>query len=233
METKKAIMAIGGHIGDMELTTGGVLATMAAEGHRIVTVALTPGEKGNPAHLTVAQYREQKIREAQDFAKMLGGEAVVFDTPDGELAVTEEAKFALCDVIRAHKPDVLLTHWRNSMHKDHEATHQIVRDAQFYAALPGFERALPAHYAAGPYYAENWEDPIGFRPYLYMKVSDEGFALWEQAISLHWFTVHSTSFEYKKYYTHLMSVRGIEARTARAQAFDVDELAKRVIKDSF
>jgi hypothetical protein len=119
------------------------------------------------------------------------------------------------------------------MHKDHEATHLIVKDAQFYAALPGFERALPAHFAAGPYYAENWEDPIGFRPYLYMKVSDEGFALWERAISLHWFTVHSTSFEYKKYYTHLMSVRGIEARADRAQAFDVDELAKRVVKDSF
>lgn len=233
MEQQKVIMAIGGHIGDMELSTGGVLATMATQGHKIVTVALTPGEKGNPPHMTVAQYREQKIREAKEFAGMLGGESVVFDTPDGELQATEQAKFALCDIIRAYKPDVLLTHWKFSMHKDHEATYLIVKDAQFYAGLPGFERRLPAHYAAGPYYAENWEDPVGFHPYVYVEVSDEGFELWDKAISRHWFTVHSTSFEYKKYYTHLMSVRGIEARMARAQAFDVEELSKRVVKASF
>jgi len=230
---KKTIMAIGGHIGDMELTTGGVLATLALQGHKIVTVAMTAGEKGNPAHQTIADYRGQKIREAQGFAEMLGGSAVVFDTPDGELLDSEDNKFALADLIRGVKPNVLLTHWKNSMHKDHEATHRIVRDAQFYAALPGFVRALPAHFAAGPWYAENWEDPIGFRPYRYVKVSEEGFALWERAISLHWFTVHSTSFAYKDYYTHLMHVRGIEARKTMAQAFDCDELARKVIAEGF
>lgn len=230
---KKTIMAIGGHIGDMELTTGGVLATMALEGHSIITVALTPGEKGNPPHLSVADYRKQKIEEAHAFADMLGGRAVVMDTPDGELADDEDNRYRLCDLIREHKPSVLLTHWKNSMHKDHETTHRIVRDAQFYAALPAFERTLPAHYAAGPWFAENWEDPIGFRPYRYVEVSEEGFALWEKAISLHWFTVHSTSFAYKEYYTHLMRVRGIEARKSRAQAFDCDEIAKRLVTNGF
>ncbi len=226
-------MAIGGHIGDMELTAGGVLATLALQGNRIVTVALTGGEKGNPPGQTVAEYREQKVREAHGFAEMLGGTAVVFDTPDGELLDDETNKFALADLIREYKPNVLLTHWKNSMHKDHEATHRIVRDAQFYAALPGFVRDLPAHFAAGPWYAENWEDPIGFHHYKFVTVSEEGFALWERAISLHWFTVHSTSFSYKEYYTHLMSVRGIEARKTRAQAFDCDELSKRVISEGF
>ena len=39
------ILAIGAHIGDMELTCGGVLATHALKGDKIVTVALTAGEK--------------------------------------------------------------------------------------------------------------------------------------------------------------------------------------------
>lgn len=30
MENKKVIMAVGGHVGDMELTAGGVLATNGA-----------------------------------------------------------------------------------------------------------------------------------------------------------------------------------------------------------
>lgn len=52
MDDQRVIMAIGGHIGDMELTAGGTLATMALEGHKIITVALTAGERGNPPHLT-------------------------------------------------------------------------------------------------------------------------------------------------------------------------------------
>jgi LmbE family N-acetylglucosaminyl deacetylase len=233
MQKTKTIMAVGGHIGDMELTTGGVLATLAAAGHKIVTVALTGGEKGNPPDQTVAEYRAQKVREAAEFAALLGGESVVLDIPDGTLEVTEAVKFAVCDLIRRHRPDALLTHWPRSIHKDHEATSLIVRDAQFYAALPGFERALPAHFAAGPYYAENWEDPEGFRPHTYIAVSQEGFALWEKAISRHWFAVHSPSFEYMKYYAALMTVRGIEARCGRAQAFALEETARKAVKSEF
>ncbi len=233
MEQKKCVMAIGGHIGDMELTTGGVLATLALKGWKVVTVALTGGEKGNPPHMSVADYRKQKEQEAEAFARDLGGEAVVFPVADGALEVNEENKFALCDIIRKYKPDVLLTHWKNSMHKDHEATYQIVRDAQFYAALPGFERELPPHFAAGPYYAENWEDPEGFQPYVYLEVSDEGYDLWCKAIDHHWFTSHSTSFEYQKYYKALMTVRGVLARKNRAQAFNQDEYTKRLVKTEF
>lgn len=56
-------MAIGGHIGDMELTAGGTLATMALEGHRIITVALTAGEKGNPPHLPIKRIVFKKSRK--------------------------------------------------------------------------------------------------------------------------------------------------------------------------
>lgn len=227
------IMAIGAHVGDMELTAGGVLASRSLAGDSIVTVALTAGEKGNPPTMSVAEYREQKTREAIEFAQMLGGTAIVFPYADGELPVTDEAACALCDLIRRHSPGVLITHWRGSIHKDHTATHDIVERAQYYAGVPGFERSEPAHFAAGPYYAENWEDPTGFVPTVYVQVSEEGFSLWREAIARHWFTMHSTSFEYREYYTHLMSVRGIEARSKYAQAFDVPPLSKRRVVEAF
>lgn len=230
---KKVIMAIGGHIGDAELTCGGVLASMALQGHKIITVALTGGERGNPPHMTVAQYREQKIQEAEKFARLLNGEAIVLQYADGELPDNETVRFELCDIIRKYKPNVLLTHWKNSIHKDHMLTHKIVKDAQFYAGLPGIERELPAHFAAGPYYAENWEDATDFTPYAYVKVTEEGYELWKKAIQLHWFTVNSTSFSYMDYYAHLMIVRGHLARTKYAQAFAVDEEAKKVIWEGF
>lgn len=225
-------MAIGGHVGDMELTAGGVLASQSLKGDRIITVALTGGERGNPPHLSVAEYREQKVREAKAFAEMLGGEAIVLDYADGELPVNETVKFQVADLIRQYKPDVLITHWKNSMHKDHANTHLIVKDAQFYAGLPSIERELPAHYAAGPYYAENWEDDIEFNPYVYVEVTPEGFELWQKAIEFHWFVTGSKSFKYKEYYEHLKAARGKIARRQYAEAFEVDPMAKRVIRDS-
>ena len=228
----KTIMAIGAHIGDMELTAGGVLASMSLEGHKIITVALTSGEKGNPKDIDVETYRMQKQKEAKTFADMLGGLAIVLPYDDGTLQNNDQIKFEVADIIREFKPDVLITHWKNSMHKDHETTHFIVKDAQFYAGIKGFEREHPAHYAGGPYYAENWEDPEGFNPYVYVKVSEEGYRLWQQAISSHWFALHSPSFKYKIYYESLMSVRGKEARTTYAQAFDVSPLSKKIIKES-
>lgn len=223
-------MAIGGHIGDMELTVGGTLATMSLEGHRIITVALTAGERGNPPHLTDQEYRVQKIQEASQFAKLLGGESIVFDYCDGELPDNEEVRYQLCDIIRKYKPNVLVTHWCNSMHKDHSRTHKIVKDAQFLAGLPALKREDPAHYAAGPYYAENWEDPDGFKPYIYSVVSPDGFKLWQEAINHHWFALNSRSFKYKDYYSNLKGVRGAEARVTYAEAFELDPMQKRVIK---
>lgn len=229
----KTIMAIGAHIGDMELTAGGVLASMSLEGHKIITVALTSGEKGNPKHLSIEDYRKQKHAEAKAFTDMLNGISIVLPYDDGTLTNTDTIKFEVADLIRKYKPDILITHWKQSMHKDHETTHLIVNDAQFYAGLPGFIRKDSAHFAAGPYYAENWEDPTDFQPYVYVHVSDEGYKLWQKAISTHWFALNSTSFKYKEYYEALMIVRGKEARTLYAQAFDLSPISKKIIKTSF
>ena len=143
----KTILAVGAHIGDMELTCGALLAANAVHGGRSVTLALTAGEKGAPAGADVAEYRKSKIAEAEAFAAELVGEAIVLGYSDGLLPDNDEARFAVCDVIRRVKPDILITHHAHSMHKDHAACHRIVTDAWFYAAIEGFERDLPRHFA--------------------------------------------------------------------------------------
>ncbi len=230
---QKTIMAVGGHVGDAELTCGGVLASLALKGYRVVTVALTAGERGNPPHMTVAEYREQKVNEAEAFAKILGGESVVLPYCDGELPDNDTVRFEVCDLIRKYRPCALLTHWKNSMHKDHCACHRIVKDAQFYAGLASIEREAPAHYAAGPYYAQNWEDETGFHPYVYVEVSEEGFKLWEKAIETSWFANNSNSFAYREYYSALMRANGLLVRKAYAEAFDIEEHQKKIIKTEF
>lgn len=230
---KKTVMAIGGHIGDAELTCGGVLATMALKGYEIITVALTGGERGNPSFLSVEEYRKQKVQEAEKFAAHLGGKAIVFPYVDGELPDNEQVRMELCDLIRKYKPQALMTHWKNSMHKDHELTHKIVKDAWFYAGLSGLERQDSAHFAKGPYYAQNWEDAEGFQPYVYMEVTKEGFELWKKAIKGHWFAVNSKDFHYMEYYEHLMCCNGCLARTDYAEAFMINPEAMKLVLKEF
>ena len=235
----KVIMAVGGHVGDMELTAGGVLATEALKGNKIVTVALTGGERGCPAGQSVAEYLVQKKEEAAAFARELGGDSIVFDISDCELKADQETALKLCDLIRKYRADILITHWKGSLHKDHKAAHQITLDAQQFAGLSTVERftkageVLPAKFAAGPYYAENWEDAYDYKPYVYMEVSREGFELWQKAIAHHWFALNSKDFRYKEYYEHLMQVRGIEMRKDFAETFMLEPIEMRVRKSGF
>ncbi|MCL6460235.1 MAG: PIG-L family deacetylase [Gorillibacterium sp.] len=229
-EQKVTVLAIGGHVGDMELTAGGVLASHALKGDHIVTLALTAGERGVPAGRDVHEYREQKVKEAELFAEMLGGEAIVFDIPDGELPDNEELRLRVCDVIRRVRPNVIITHFKNSMHKDHSTTHRIVNDARFFAGLGPLERENPAFFASRLYYAENWEDAVDYKPYVYVDFSKEAYDLWIKAVSQHWFVTGSTSFAYLEYYKHLSRVRGIEARKEYAESFTIPEETMRVLK---
>ena len=214
----KTVLAIGAHIGDMELTAGALLASAAKQGGKAVTLALTAGEKGAAPGSDVSVYRQQKIKEAEAFARELNGEAIVLNHPDGLLPDNDDVRFEVCDIIRRVRPDIIVTHHEKSMHKDHAACHRIVQDAWFYAAIEGFKRELPGHFAPHLYFAENWEDAQDFRPYLYLDVSD-GFDLWYKAVDHHRFAIESKSFAYKEYYSHLKRLRGIEGRTSYCECF--------------
>lgn len=78
MPAPRKILAIGAHVGDMELTAGGLLATNSLNGGTNLLLALTAGERGNPPHLTQDEYRKQKVKEAETFAEMVNGKAIVF-----------------------------------------------------------------------------------------------------------------------------------------------------------
>jgi LmbE family N-acetylglucosaminyl deacetylase len=229
-EEDLTILAVGGHVGDMELTAGMALAKHSLEGAHIVTLALTAGEKGAPAGRNIMDYRRQKVREAKIFAELLNGDAIVLDYPDGELPDSKEVRLQVCDIIRRVRPNILITHYQSFMHKDHNITHKIVNDARFYASLPGFERENPPFFAGRLYYAENWEDAVGFKPYVYVDTT-KGYELWKKAVSTHWFVTGSTSFPYLEYYDHLSRLRGIESRKGRAECFMIPEETYRVIRD--
>lgn len=102
------------------------------------------------------------------------------------------------------------------------------------ASLPGVVTEHPAWRGVrAVWYAENWEDPDDFRPYVYVGVAPEDSARWRGAVTKYEFVGGTiSSFAYLDYYTALMTVRGAESRRGRAAAFDIDQIGKRRIIDS-
>lgn len=226
----KTILAVGAHTGDAQLTSGLLLARCAQAGDRIVTLDLTAGERGAPKGMSTEEFRAQNIASAKEFADMLGGVSIVFDTPDGELDYSKELAVKISDVMREYQVSTVLYHWKNSMHKDHIAASKLTTDAIFYASLPTFERPLEPAPIRRMLYAENWEDSEGFVPYAYFDVSD-AFPLWKDAVRKLYLTEHSRDFKYLQYYEGLARMRGAMIKKEYGTAFAIDDYAKRIVLD--
>lgn len=229
---KRTILAIGAHAGDAELTSGLLLLKQHQLGDRVVILHLTLGEGGHPK-MTPADYGAQKKREATAVAAALGAEVLFAPYRDGELPDDAEARRYVADVIRQVQPSVVITHWRESMHKDHSAAHRIVSDAVLLASLQGVLTAHPAWRGVrSVWYAENWEDAPQFSPYVYVDVSGV-MPAWREAVSQYEFVGGKiSSFAYLDYYTALATVRGAEARKKEAIAFEIDPFGKKRVLDS-
>ena len=229
---QRTILAVGAHAGDIELTSGALLAKQRRLGDRVVILHLTLGEGGNP-RLSPSQYGEQKRREAVAAAGVLGAEVLFGPYRDGELPDDDGARRYVAEVIRAVKPTYVITHWRESFHKDHAAASRVVTDAVLLASLEGVRTEHAAYRGVrGIWYAENWEDAAGFQPYVSVDVSG-AMPVWRQAVTKYEFVRGGVSdFRYLDYYEALSVVRGALARKDRAEAFDIDASGKRRILDS-
>jgi len=136
-------LAVGAHPDDIEFGCGATLAKWAARGAHVELCILTDGSKGtwdpdsDLGALVATRRKEQRAA-----ADRLGAAAVHFlDRVDGELVVDRATTEALCAVIRAARPDVLLGHdpWKQyRLHPDHHAGGRLVVDALVAARDPHF-----------------------------------------------------------------------------------------------
>lgn len=210
------LAVVGAHCGDAEIQAGAIAHKYAKAGHEVTFIHLTAGEKGNPPHISVEEYREQKIRESEKVAEILGAKTITLDYKDAELTFNDEIITRVATLMREVRPNVVITHWKNSIHPDHELCYEIVQAAQLKAGLPGFDLdGLPPHYYS-IYHSENWEDMDGYEPDIYIDVSEE-FDTYLEALSNYWFIMNSKSFRYYDYYKALGTVRGCLNRTKYAQ----------------
>ena len=215
------ILAIGGHICDMEFTCGAVLAKHARLGDEVHFLAATIGEKGCGTKMPVEVYKQQKTEEALKCAKKLGAASSTWlNYPDAELPCNREVQIEIAAVIRRIKPDVVITHWNKAEHVDHYNTAVNVEKALWIARVAAIETDHPIHTVKRLFYTDNWEDPIDFVPNVYISVEEEDIETWQSAISEFQLVRGGIAgFKFGDYYRHLAHVRGMFARFNYAQAF--------------
>jgi len=211
------IMVIGAHAADAELMGGAAVLAHHRLGWRSVLVHMTLGEKGSKT-LSPAKYAIQKREEARRAASVLGSAVEILPYLDGELPVTDEVQWQIADLIREHRPDVILTHWKGSIHTDHTNTYVNVLASLFLAGLKTFVRDHPNHYPRSIYFAENWEDEEEFVPEVYLDVSDDWDTYMEAASCYTLIAGPSPPFRYLQWYDGASRARGAERHMDRAVA---------------
>jgi LmbE family N-acetylglucosaminyl deacetylase len=157
----KTILAIHAHPDDVEILAAGTLAQLSAAGHRVVIVSMTPGDCGSRdrAPEDIAAIRR---KEAAAAAQLIGAAYRCAELRDLAIFNDDASRRRVTEVLRAVRPDVVVTASPVDYMCDHEATSALVRDACFGAPAPNYatsaESPAPALSAVPHLY---FMDPIG------------------------------------------------------------------------
>ena len=211
------VMVVAAHPGDAFFAMGAPVAVATHGGGQGWLLSLSLGERGS-AVIPPEQYGALQHQAAEKGAASIGAKALFLAYPDGEIPVNDEAKFAVCDAIRACKPSNIVTHWKGSWHKDHRACYDIVADAIFYAGLAAIVRKDPPHNARKLYFANNWEDADGFVADTYLEITPV-FDKWVDACNQFPMWRGENGFRYDDYYTSLAIGQGCLSNFKRAVSF--------------
>ncbi len=134
----------------MEILCGGTLALLAAAGHRIAIVTMTPGDCGS-AELSPEEIASVRRQEAARSAAHIAADYRCAEFRDMAIFSDDSARRRVTEILRSVRPAIILTAPPVDYMADHEATSLLVRDACFAAPAPNYRTgakdaspALPA-----------------------------------------------------------------------------------------
>jgi 4-oxalomesaconate hydratase len=149
MSAGRRMLVIGAHSADFVWRCAGAVAVFTRAGGSATVVALSYGERGESGELwkTPGQTEEnvKKIRhaEAEQAAAAVGAKFVTFDLGDYPLEIGPPETARIVELIRAEKPDVIVTHTdRDPFNPDHGVASAAVQRARMLSAGAGVASAF-------------------------------------------------------------------------------------------
>ena len=127
---KVDILAFGAHPDDVELGCGGSICSAISQGFKVGIVDLTNGELGTRG---TPEIRKKESNEASEilgvsFRKNL-------DFKDGFFVNDKEHQLKVVEVLREHRPSIVLCNAIKDRHIDHPKASKLVSDASFLSGL--------------------------------------------------------------------------------------------------
>jgi bacillithiol biosynthesis deacetylase BshB1 len=127
------LLAFAAHRDDNEITCGGLLAKMAEKGYKVGACDLTQGEMG-----TLGSAAERKA-ECDEASRILGLSARInVELPDAAVFNTRDYQNRIVEILREHRPKVVVLPGHEQRHPDHRITPQLVFDACYFSGLEKF-----------------------------------------------------------------------------------------------
>lgn len=163
------VLAIGAHPDDIELSCGATVAKLVQQGKKVVIADLTQGEMGTRGT------KEIRAKEAEQAAGILGTlPRRNLHIPDGGIEITSPNLRKVIALIRELRPKILIIPHSFDRHPDHMHTHQLCREAWFYA---GLTKIKTSHGGSDqkPHRPDNWFEFMQwheFQPSFIVDVSD-------------------------------------------------------------
>lgn len=131
---KADVLVFAAHPDDAELACAGTIASLVAEGKKVVIADLTGGEMGTRGTA------ETRSRESEEAAQILGiAGRICLSLPDTRLENTREMQAHLIRVVRHYRPDLVLCNAIEDRHPDHGTAGNLASASCFYSGLSKIE----------------------------------------------------------------------------------------------
>ena len=166
------VLAIGCHPDDIEIGCGGTLRKYADRSDRVFICHVANGNMGHPS-IMPEELRNIRAQEAQMGGAILGAEVISLDIGDLKVKTDYDSKIKeLVKIIRATRPDVIITHSPSDYMVDHIAVGQMAFDASFSATVPHFLPESPFHKVFPVIYHMDNLAGVNSLPTEYVDISD-------------------------------------------------------------
>lgn len=209
MSSIKRVISIGAHSLDAELLGGPLIMKYAAQGAHCTLVHVTQGRLEDPAATEEAKqaYLRDLLTMNQKAAEKLGADTIWLGYVSSDMPSLEQFADRLEQYFIDEQADLVITHWRGSMHPRHINTHD--------AVLTAVKRLREKGSSIRLVYGETFEDLVGFLPQAYFRLSPEEVQQWYSAMNEYAvFRGEVNCFPYQQYYPTIGQVRQIESNNS-------------------
>lgn len=209
MSNIKRVVSIGAHSLDAELLGGPLILKYAKQGAHCTFIHVTQGrlEDSNATDEEKKVYLQDLLNQNERAANTLGGDTIWLGYISSNMPSLEEFSDRMEKYFVDEKVDLVITHWRGSMHPRHINTHDAVTTAVKRLREKGSSILL--------IYGETFEDLVGFIPQAYFVLNEDEVKQWYSGLNEYKvFQGKVNAFPYQQYYPTNGRVRQIESNSS-------------------